>query len=297
MMATDQQIRGCIFGGAIGDAMAGPYEGRMPPVQIDEHAEWRLSDDTQLTLATCEALAAAGRVDPETIAAHMATWFSQGRVTGVGAGTFAALQGLVQGGHWALVGMRGERAAGNGAAMRIAPLAFFLNPTAPADRLTIRDVCRITHHNDEAYAGALAVLAAVRFAWQGDWASQPNLIASVAAILPDSHVRDRLQAVGGLNSLLALPGFAKQWGNSGYVPESVPLALYAAQCAPSAGFQPMMEQVISVGGDSDTIASMAGQIVGTLLGYDALPPAMLERLPERASIAAVADDFRRAASA
>lgn len=41
-----------------------------------------------------------------------------------------------------------ERAAGTGAAMRIAPLAFLLDPLDPEQRVTLRDVCRITHHSD-----------------------------------------------------------------------------------------------------------------------------------------------------
>lgn len=52
--------------------------------------------------------------------------------------------------------------AGNGAAMRIAPLAFHVDPALAQDRQVIRDVCRITHHNDEAYVGALAIVGAVR---------------------------------------------------------------------------------------------------------------------------------------
>jgi ADP-ribosylglycohydrolase len=45
--------------------------------------------------------------------------------------------------------------------MRIAPLAF----VPSADRVVIRDAVRITHHNDEAYLGALAVVLAIRGEW------------------------------------------------------------------------------------------------------------------------------------
>ncbi len=55
---TDERfdkVAGCIMGGAIGDAMRGPYEGAAPPVKIDDKGSLSLSDDTQLALATCEA--------------------------------------------------------------------------------------------------------------------------------------------------------------------------------------------------------------------------------------------------
>ena len=88
--------------------------------------------------------------------------------------------------HWAQAGNRGEKVAGNGAAMRIVPLAFFLNPEYEADRRTIRDICRITHHNDEAYVGALAIVYAIRAAITGTWQAGDELLEQVANELPDT---------------------------------------------------------------------------------------------------------------
>ena len=74
-------------------------------------------------------------------------------MSGLGSSTLKPLRELQVGGHWALVGRSGEYAAGNGAAMRIAPLAF----KQQVDRQTLKDICSITHKNDEAYTGALAI--------------------------------------------------------------------------------------------------------------------------------------------
>src|SRR5467141_877467 len=198
-MNRSDNIIGCIVGRAIGDAFGGPYEGEEGPVQPLENQKWQLSDDTQLTLATCEAITVhQGVVDPSIIADHFASWHRQGRISGMGASTYKALSELVQGGHWALVGRKGEHAAGNGAAMRIAPLAFCLDPNAPAGRQEIRHVSRITHHSDEAYSGALAVVAAVRAAWNGMWKGQEGVLQHVIEALPDSKVRDRLSELSKL---------------------------------------------------------------------------------------------------
>lgn len=59
--------------------------------------------------------------------------------------------------------------------MRIAPLAFKEN----ISRLTIKDICSITHKNDEAYAGALAIYYAIRFAIDGKWNESQELIPLV----------------------------------------------------------------------------------------------------------------------
>ena len=134
-----------------------------------------VSDDTQFTLATCESIIENGAVHAERLASHFATWFATGRVSGIGASTLKSMRDLAAGVHWALAGSRGEYSAGNGAAMRIAPLAFLLDPATPADRRVIRDVCRITHHNDEAYVGALAVVIAIRFILSGVWSHENSL--------------------------------------------------------------------------------------------------------------------------
>ena len=55
-MSTSDPILGCILGGAIGDVSGEPYENRWTPPDISDDYPWQISDDTQLTLATCEAI-------------------------------------------------------------------------------------------------------------------------------------------------------------------------------------------------------------------------------------------------
>ncbi|MBN1910183.1 MAG: ADP-ribosylglycohydrolase family protein [Pirellulales bacterium] len=293
-MKTFDQILGCIFGGAIGDAYGGPYEGTSQPVRIDETLPWRLSDDTQLTLATCESITQEQSVQPAAIAEQFRQWFVSGRVTGLGASTLKALTELAQGGHWALVGRKGEMAAGNSAAMRIAPLAFLLDPADPNNRRTIRDVCRITHHHDEAYTGALAVVAAVRMSWSGSWTDAPNPLENVTETLPDCRVRDRLRELSREDPKTPLSDIASRLGCSGYVVDSVPLALCAAARTDSGSFHEMLRHVVTCGGDTDTIAAIAGQVTGARLGLSALPASLLDRLPNRENILATAQAFAKA---
>ncbi|HEX3906224.1 MAG TPA: ADP-ribosylglycohydrolase family protein [Polyangia bacterium] len=58
--------------------------------------------------------------------------------------SYLAWNRLDAGVHWALAGAKGERAAGNGAAMRSAPLAFLLDPADEAARRLLRDLSPIT---------------------------------------------------------------------------------------------------------------------------------------------------------
>jgi hypothetical protein len=61
-------ILGCIVGGAIGDPSGAAFEGTPdgPAPLTLSSADWRIIDDTQLTLATCEALTQHGTPDPAT---------------------------------------------------------------------------------------------------------------------------------------------------------------------------------------------------------------------------------------
>lgn len=55
--------------------------------------------------------------------------------------------------------------------------------------------------------------------------------------------------------------------------EAVPCAIYAFLChaASDKSFEELVPFAISLGGDTDTIASMAGAIGGAYWGFDAIP--------------------------
>jgi|SRR5687768_2981466 len=289
--SKSDRIIGCILGGAAGDAFGVPFEGESFPVNVELTGQ-RISDDTQLTLATSEALIETNCiVTPSVIASRFASWHEDRRIHGMGASTYKALSELVAGGHWALVGRKGEFAAGNGAAMRIAPLAFCLNPNESGARQQIRDVSRITHHHEEAYVGALAVTIAIRAAWDGTWNGQSDLLPLVLESIPDSKVRDRLSEMTKSKISTPISEVALRFGCSGYVVESVPLALFAAQQIPILGFETLMHKLICAGGDTDTTASIAGQIAGTFLGEKELPRNLLMQLHEFRFIEDVAHQF------
>ena len=175
-------------------------------------------------------------------------------------------------------------AAGNGAAMRIAPLAFFLDPNTMGDRRLLRDVCRITHKNDEAFVGALAVVVAIRTVISGTWDWVGSLLDHVATTLPDSSVRDRCFELAKLPPDASLVDVGQQFGCTGYVVESVPYALYGVQRIATNGFGSVLEQIISAGGDTDTNASIAGQVAGAWLGIGGIPMALIQRLSDSQSV-------------
>lgn len=268
---TFDRLEGCLAGGAIGDAIGSVYEGQPVIEKVDLEVGHDITDDTQLTMATCEAIIEAGNVSAAGIAHHMLAWYNKGKLTGLGASTLKALRDLQVGAHWALSGRSGEYAAGNGAAMRIAPLAFFVNPET--DRTLIRDVCNITHKNDEAYVGALAILYALHYIITNQWLSGMSLAALITPQLPDSSVRDNLIKLQE-NPSLSIREAAGLVGKSGHVIESVPFSIFAAGKLMESNFEDVLVEIILCGGDTDTNASLAGQIMGAFIGLSRFPGKM-----------------------
>lgn len=283
MKSLHDRIVGCIVGGAIGDYIGAPLEGRTGPLGVTIPATSEITDDTQLTLATCEAITRAGCPDPEAIAQSFGEWFSQRRISGIGSSTLKALRDISFGAHWAFAGASGEMSAGNGAAMRIAPLAFCVDPASPKGRRTIKDVSSVTHRNDEAFAGALAI--AIAIATPGF-----DFISAILAELPDSNTGDRLRELASeTNESIADLGV--RYGARGYVAESVPLALVAASRACPSRFQDAVFSVIASGGDTDTTGSMVGQIVGSKVGQSGIPENLASLPFGREPVTGIAQDF------
>jgi len=172
--------------------------------------------------------------------------------------------------------------------MRIAPLAFRLDPAITEERQMIRDVCRITHHGEEAYAGALALVIAIRSL---SFDSLSQLLTNVLTSLPDSRVRDRIGELCKLPDDLLPAEVGGQFGSSGYVVESVPLALYAARQIDRFPFDVVLHNVIEAGGDTDTMASMTGQIASAWIGASSIPQNLIGSLPRADEIERIVDEF------
>lgn len=293
-MLPQNRILPCLLAGAAGDCIGGPYEGLGKVFNIASlNKPWETSDDTLLTLATCRAIVHAQSVDPAAIAAEFVKAFNSRQLRRLGASTFKALQELAAGKHWSLTGASGDYAAGNGAAMRIAPLAFFLNPWQESDRTKIRDVCRITHRHDEAYIGALAIIYAMHMLCDpglATFGTPQKFVDKLASYLPDTAVRDSLFKLAALPASANHFDAAQAAGNSGYVAHSVPLAIFLAALYHSDLAQ-ALPMAVKCGGDTDTIAAIVGYILGA---QDVkLPQEWIDKIPGLTNITALADQMAR----
>jgi poly(ADP-ribose) glycohydrolase ARH3 len=105
-------------------------------------------------------------------------------------------------------------------------------------------------------------------------------------------LRARLAQAAALSSPEELPCL----GNGITVLDSVPTAMACFASAPDS-FGTVIARAIFLGGDTDTIAAMAGALSGAYLGAAAIPAPLLQRLEDeegqkgRSYIAALAEQL------
>jgi len=184
------KYRGALLGGTVGDALGRPAEGLPRHAVRRRHGElrnfvawrgWRegplgtFTDDTQMTLCVADSLiAGGGALDPVDLAARFVEWLPVGR--GKGKATTEAVLRLSAGVAWDAAG---EPSAGNGAAMRVAPIGLVHLSDLDFLRRDAALAAVITHAHPMAVASA--VMQAFLTAWcvhRGPGSLDPEALVS-----------------------------------------------------------------------------------------------------------------------
>lgn len=271
-----------MLGTFVGDALGMPFEGALPAEIPDrlEMLDARLgrgtyTDDTQMAIALAESLLACNGLDAQALGWAFAKAHDPRR--GYGSGTTEVLRLVRSGIHphdAARAAFAGEGSQGNGAAMRVAPVAVRYADHAGALAEATRASARVTHAHPLGVDAAIAQAAAVGAALNGELP-----LEAAFETVTTSELRDRLTKARGL--LDSRPGpaeLATALGNSSRGQDSVPAAIYAA-----AAHESVEEAItfgIRCGGDTDTIGAMAGAIAAARLGAAAIPARWLDALEQ-----------------
>ena len=309
---------GCLLGLAIGDAFGMPVEGwtqeeiRQAYGWLDHYVARRGSDqavisqpgeitgDTEMALCLVEGLISAGGfVDPEAIGVRFIKLFNGPSECFLGPTTRTAIERMEQTGDYQ-DGARGDWPSGVGAAARIAPLGLLHAVGHFNSEVFTREIIRaglITHCDPESLNGALAMAYALRLV-ANDEIPPEMLIPEVAAFIDEDSVARSLRLAGRLAPHGGDPAadlaHLRQIGTSSYVAEAVAAALYCFVCHPN-DFSGAVQTAVNAGGDTDTIASMAGSLSGAHLGARRLPPELVDGLEARMYILVAAPGLYRMA--
>jgi len=295
------RFTGCLLAAAIGDCLGAAYEGysgtdlaeayydgRFKPASMSM-GEW--TDDTSMLVGTAQSLAERGAVNGEDMARRYLAWFEAGG-RGIGRSTYHAMKRLQAGTAWSEAGESGEYAAGNGVAMRIAPIGLFHARSLEGLWEDCRTCGIITHRNEEALAGGFATAYAVARATVGQLDPETIILQIIEQIQP-SRLADGLSRAAELLEkreppLQALP----QLRLGGAAFETVPTAFYCFLRSPDDLRETLVSAIVA-GGDTDTRACIAGAIAGAYCGKQAIPARWLRQLPAREGIESVATKLCR----
>lgn len=272
--------RGALLGTFVGDALGMPYEGSSPervPERV-EMLEARLgrgtyTDDTEMMIALAESLLDRGGVEGEPLARAFLAAHQPER--GYGGGTLAVFD------LWR-AGVSVEEAArrvlpggsyGNGAAMRVAPVGVLFAEDLERLRVEAERSAAVTHAHPLGVDACVVQASAVGAAVRGD-----EILSAARSVAATEDLAEGLGQVAGLleGSTVSPAEAAAALGSSSAGAESVPLAVYAALAHRS--FPQAVAFAVRCGGDTDTVAAMAGAIAGGRDGAGAIPADWLEAL-------------------
>jgi ADP-ribosylglycohydrolase len=308
---AETALIGCLLGQALGDALGFVVEAR-PPAVAGQYVEQYLragragelahpdfpfgqySDDTQLARELLVSYADAGGWSPEAYAGRLAALFAQGRDVGAGPGTRAGAMRLLGGAHWSRSGTPPPY-AGNGSAMRAAPLGLLFGEDSRSMVEATVEQSLMTHLDPRCSAGALAVAGAVSLAVKRAPIRNEEFLGALSALAApaDQSVAEAIRGLGQWAHLAPVdaarrlhderldPSYTDEWrGISAFVTPSVVWSLYAFLHAPD-DYWANVCTAIGVGGDTDTMAAIAGAISGARVGPGALPAGLVQRLNDR----------------
>jgi ADP-ribosylglycohydrolase len=207
---------GCLIGQAVGDAMGFVVEGhpqdscevfvnealRRRKLEGYSRGRFRIgqySDDTQLARELVLSLIECGGFQPGDYAARIASLFSDNRVVGRGLATERAATRIARGIPWDQSGTP-PPAAGNGSAMRAAPVGLLFWHDTTKMLSVAHDQGRITHTDPRCSAGAIAIAGAVGLVLRGDDLDTSALCDQLAAWTHafDSELSESAQSLANI---------------------------------------------------------------------------------------------------
>ncbi len=274
------------YGRITGFADAGPHQRiatGMPAGSI--------TDDTEQAVLLARLLIDGhGRIDVELFAERLLDWESamaaKGSLDLLGPSTKAALQRLGEGVPAAEAGRFGTT---NGAAMRVTPVGIAVGvESLPEFVDAVAHTSEVTHNTSLGIASAAAVGAAVSAGIAGASLAEALELAIAAAELGGARghwaaggdiaarLRWGIPYITGLAPDARADAVAEVIGTSVASQESVIAALALAAVADDPWETLCL--AASLGGDTDTVAAMAGAVLGATRGAGAWPVTDLETL-------------------
>jgi ADP-ribosylglycohydrolase len=270
--------------------------------RLMDYPKGTVTDDTQMAAALARSLIERGRVDGEDVAQRFADLWRTARVIGPGLACSQAVGRLLGGVEWDHAGCA-EGSAGNGTAMRVAPVGLFRCHDVGALVEDARTQSIITHTDDRAVAGAVVVARAVSLNAAEGTLDQAGFVEELARVarphspafaedilkLPEWLTASEDEAVNEI-ARAGQPDFSKRVITPFVLP-TVLASLYAFLRTPE-DYCESVTFVVRLGGDADSTGAITGSVSGSLNGEAGFPERLVRQLRWGRGPAVLADEMR-----
>jgi poly(ADP-ribose) glycohydrolase ARH3 len=271
------RFEGCLLGLAVGGALGGKFEAqaadairaRFPTTErliaYPQEEIW-YTDDTQMAIGVAEALIERGEIIEEVLCRVFVANYVPSR--GYGRGARAVLEAMEDGRDYQQVAERyfPGGSFGNGAAMRVAPVGLLFRDHRPRLWDQARRSALPTHRHPLGIEGAQVLAVAVALASHMERFDRGRFWAELVGACESPEFRAQIEQAAGVQT----PEELAQLGNRIEALYSVPTAIASFALTPES-FASTVSHVIFLGGDTDTLAAMAGALAGAYLGRECLP--------------------------
>lgn len=282
---------GCMLSAALGDSLGASFSRRGEEVLS-------YTDDTAMMIALVEAiLECGGELDPRSLAWKFVEAYEREPWRGYGPGPPRIFK-LIKRGEGPLEldkRLYPGGSLGNGGAMRVAPIGLLYHDDPSMLGKAVELSCKPTHNHPLGVEGALIEAAAVAIAVKlkpGSRVSPSYFIEKLLSFTSSEVYEHKLKLIPELLETNASEALvAKRLGRSVEAYNSVPTAIYCyLKHQDPLG---SIRYAISLGGDRDTIACMAGAIAGAHRGVEPIPESYLSKLENRRKIEELAERLYR----
>ena len=267
------RAKGALWGLVVGDCLGSPiqFTGKESHPWISEMAKCPVfglpagywTDDGSMAMCIMDSFARKGKYDLKDIGRTFVRWYQDGYLSSVDGRSFDV-------GNATAVACKeiafrksfvngSEESQGNGSIMRFAPSWFIARKEQGAANI-MHEISDLTHCSKR-----------VR-----------ETVDKLAKILGEHLDGKRTSEVSAYKT-------REEVNNSGWAVSTLEAALWSFNT--TSNFHDALVAAVNLGGDSDTIGAVCGQIAGSYYGYSAIPRKWLEAVKDWQKVDALIDKF------
>lgn len=253
------------------------------------------SDDSSMTLATVESIGRLGKIDPVDIMDNFSMWIEQAAFTphdevfDVGGATRRAISRYNSGTPISACGGKSKMDNGNGALMRILPVALAADKDSVDKMVVVKSVAGLTHNHPISHIACFIYSFMVQNLMNGidKREALSNAIQVVGELYGCSEAWQEYRFLSEIGKY-----DVDEIRSSGYVVDTLEAAIWCL--LNSCNYKDCVLLAVNLGEDTDTVAAVAGGLAGILYGCggeNGIPDEWISQIARKDWIKELCDTF------